>query len=165
MPDVGYVNIPKAELDAINSSGAEACFSDDLEYGELEKCSFLWEETAIFTLTFISALSEDEFVFRRVTIPGISSCLYFLDSTLVTGSVTIAGLGDASDATAIQMYLRLADYTGETLPNRICTVVDRFKAGKSEFMLRWREVSYYRENPDLFQEDYDGCAYEEEFQT
>jgi hypothetical protein len=165
MPDVGYVNIPKAELDVIKSSGAEAWFSEDLEYGEFEKFSFLWEETAIFTLTFISALSEDDFVFRRVTVPGISSCLYFLDSTLVTGSVTIAGLGDASDATAIKMYLRIADYMGEALPNRICTAVDRFKAGKSEFMLRWREVSYYRENPDLFQEDYDGCAYEQEFQT
>lgn len=165
MPDVEYVNIPKAELDVIKSSGAQAWFSEDLEYGDFNNFSFIWEETAIFTLTFVSALSEDDFVFRRVKIPGTSNCLYFLDSTLVTGSVTIAGLGDASDATAIKMYLRLADYTGETLPNRICTVADRFKAGKSEFMLRWREVSYYREHPDLFQEDCDGCTYEEEFQT
>lgn len=135
MPDVEYGNITAAELDVIKFSGAEAWFSENFECGDFDKFPFIWDETAVFTLTLVSALSEDDFVFRRVTIPGTSSCLYFLDSTLVTGSVTITGLGGASDATAIKMYLRLADYTGETLPNRNCTFADRFKACKSEFLL------------------------------
>jgi hypothetical protein len=159
MPDVEYTKIPKAELDAIKSSGAEAWFSDDAHDDDFEESAFIWEDTALFTLSFDSDLSEDEFVFRRVAIPDTSSCLYFLDATLVRGAVTISGIGESSDATAIEMYLRIADYTGETLPDRITVVAERFNPDKSEFLLGWRTVTYYLNDHESFEEHYERCTY------
>ena len=159
MPEVEFVKIPKAELDVIKSSGSKAWFSADDQDDDFEQFAFLWDDTALFTLSFDSDLSEDEFVFRRVVIPGTSSHLYFLDATLVRGAVTISGVGDSSVATAIEMYLRIADYTGETLPDRLTVVAKRFSAKKSEFLLRWRNVTYYLDDHGSFDEHYARCPY------
>ena len=162
MPDVEYAAIPTSELEIIKANQVESWFADTSDSESGDAFSYLWDDTTIFTLKFGSALSEDDFMFRRVAIAGRSDYLYFFDATLVTGIVTITGIGDSSDATAIRLYLRLADYTGESLPNKIDTVPGKFDASKSDFLLRWQEASYYRDNPDLFQEHYDGCDYEKE---
>jgi hypothetical protein len=60
------------------------------------------------------------------------------------------------------MYLRIADYTGETLPEKFTILTDRFNASKAEFLFPWKKVSYYVAHPDAFEVHYSGCSYEAE---
>ena len=124
---------------------------------DIEECDYNSEKTDLFTLVYTSALSVDDFTFCRAHIPGNRSWIYFLDSYLITGMITIAGLGEPSDETAILMYLRIAGQTCERLPEEIICE-NAFKADKS-WLKRWSQIGYYRDFPDELESDFASCDY------
>lgn len=85
---------------------------------DIEGCDYQIERLDLFTFAYSSSLSFDDFTFCRSHIPGNRSWIYFFDASLITGMITIAGLGEPSDETAILMYLRIAEQTCERLPEK-----------------------------------------------
>lgn len=124
---------------------------------DIEGCDYQIERLDLFTFAYSSSLSFDDFTFCRSHIPGNRSWIYFFDASLITGMITIAGLGEPSDETAILMYLRIAEQTCERLPEKIICE-NAFKADKS-WLKRWSKIGYYRDFPDELDDDFASCEY------
>jgi hypothetical protein len=168
MYDVSFVPMPTAERELIvllgldkELAGEDRVDSDDDDHAEHQQHEHrdIFEEfEVLFTFQFTSTLSVDEWHFGRVKLRVGNTYLYFLDGVSVTGEITVAGVGPASDADTISMYLRIAEHTGETLPEKI-TISPGFTASKEDFLGRWHSVRHYRTFPEQFAADYAACIY------
>ncbi len=124
---------------------------------EIENFGPSIERVDLFIFTYTTALSVDEFVFCRAHFPNQQEWIYFFDGVGVTGVITIAGLGKPNEETAIQMYLRIAEYTCERLPEKI-SCEGAFKADKF-WLNSWSKIGYYKDFPEFLECDIQNCKY------
>jgi hypothetical protein len=154
--DVDYVDMPQGEAQIIKLLSFDT-FLDESVNGEDE-----WHfsnGTMLMALEYISGISVDEVFFCRIEINKPDAWLYYVDADWVSGQIIFAGIGDNSCEAAIEMYLRVARHTGEAFPSRI-SFSEEFAPKLDSFLLAWKEVGFYKDNPDLFQEDYERCLQE-----
>ncbi len=156
MPEIDWAPIPDSEKLAILVLLPDPCILVD-EDGDLGNPGALKERVHLFTFTYTSPLFEDAWFFCRALISGQQEWIYFFEGLFDADVIRIAGLGPPNDETAIRMYLRIADHTCETFPEKI-TCESAFKAEKS-WLLRWSQVGYYRDFPDLLESDFASCEY------
>lgn len=156
MPEIDWAPMPDGEKLAILGLLPDPCILVD-EDGDLVIPDALTERVHLFTFTYTSPLLEDEWYFCRAQISGQQEWIYFFEGLFDADAIRIAGLGQPNDETTIQMYLRIADHTCETLPEKI-TCESAFKAEKS-WILRWSQVGYYRDFPDQLESDFASCQY------
>ena len=106
----------------------------------IEEKEYRIERFDLFNFTYTSDVSVDDLTFSRTHTQGQQEWIYFLDASWTTGVITIAGLGEPSDETATQMYLRIAAQTCERLLEKI-TCENAFKASKL-WLKKWSEVGF-----------------------
>jgi hypothetical protein len=156
MPEIEWVPMPDRERVAILGLLPDPCQLAD-EDGDVENYGSPIERVYLFTSTYTSVLFEDACFFIRALISDQKEWVYFFEDLFDADVIRIAGLGQPNDETAIKMYLRIADHTCETLPEKI-TCESAFKADKS-WLKRWSQVGYYRDFPDLLESDFASCEY------
>lgn len=154
--DVEYVDMPQGEAEIIKLLSFDT-FLDESVDGEDE-----WHfsnGTTLMALEYTSEISVDQVFFRRIPINEPGAWVYYVDADWVSGQVILAGIGDSSCETVIEMYLRVVKHTGEAFPGRIL-FSENFAPELDSFLRTWKDVGFYKDNPEWFQEDYERCLQE-----
>lgn len=156
MLDVEYVNMPRGEAENIKQLSFDTFLNESVD-GEDD-----WHfsnGSMLMALEYASGLSVDEVFFCRAPIVGSDACLSYVDASSVSSRVIFAGIGNSSRETAIEMYLRVANHTGEAFPDQIL-FFEHFAPELDSFLRTWKRVGFYKKNPEWFKEDYERCLQE-----
>jgi hypothetical protein len=156
MLEIEWAPMPDSEKSGILGLLPDPCILVD-DNSDIENHEAQIERVHLFTFTYTSPLFEDAWYFCRALISGQQEWIYFFAGLFDRDVIRIAGLGQPNDETAIRMYLRIADHTAETFPEKItCEIA--FRAEKS-WLKRWLQVGYYRDFPDQLDSDFASCEY------